>query len=114
MAFLVGIGLLAAFSAALLNPYGRRVLGVMFLVGCGIAVAIGIGIWMIARNAAPYQPVADYPYGQSAAQADAKAAASAATAASAAAAQVAEPAGPPPDSAFTSPNYTSAAPSSLN
>lgn len=32
MGWLIALGLLAAFSAALMNPYGRRLLAVMFTV----------------------------------------------------------------------------------
>ena len=44
MGYLIALGLLAAFSAALLHPYGRRVLGVMALV----VVVILRAIWLIA------------------------------------------------------------------
>jgi hypothetical protein len=42
-AFLVGLALLVALAAALLHPYGRKLLGVMALI-----VIIGIGaLWVL-------------------------------------------------------------------
>lgn len=38
MGWLVALGLLVAFSAALLHPYGRKLLAVMF----GVVVVLGI------------------------------------------------------------------------
>jgi len=40
MGWLIALGLLIAFSAALMNPYGRRLLGVMFVVCMVVAGAL--------------------------------------------------------------------------
>lgn len=47
MGYLVAFGLFVAFCAALLNPYGRKLLAMMFVVA---AVLITAGV-LIGRNA---------------------------------------------------------------
>jgi hypothetical protein len=45
--FLIFAGLLALVAAALLHPYGRRLLGVMALLFAGLAVVAVAGIWLL-------------------------------------------------------------------
>ena len=52
MGFLIGIALLALFSAALLNPYGRRLLMVMGLVAVGGIVLLYVGLSAAADESA--------------------------------------------------------------
>lgn len=56
MGFLIAMGILALFSMALLHPYGRRVLAVMF----GVCVVIGIvvGLAVVFLNQKPTDPYA--------------------------------------------------------
>ena len=123
MAFLIGIGLLAAFSAALLNPYGRRVLGVMFLVVCGLALLGGGALWMIIKSEEkPYTPPPSYSYSDAAAADAAAAASSAAVSAAAAEASASAPSQQtvvdgstaPPANADSSGKYTIEPPGNSN
>ncbi|HWE46535.1 MAG TPA: hypothetical protein VG407_10950 [Caulobacteraceae bacterium] len=49
MGYLIFLGLLVAFSMAILNPYGRKVLGVMALTAMAL---IGVGLLLIERSTA--------------------------------------------------------------
>jgi hypothetical protein len=57
MGYLIALGLLIAFSAALLNPYGRRLLATMFLVVCGV----GLAWYILYRLNNPVAPLGQKP-----------------------------------------------------
>jgi len=42
MGYLIALGLFVAFCAALLNPYGRRLLATMALVGAALVAGVVI------------------------------------------------------------------------